>query len=161
MSGLSTKRVAALAGSVVAAAATWPTCCVPAPDALCAGNILLDAQGRAKVADFGLARCKSSHAVLTRRPETGTGAYLAPECWLIGEGVASITEHVDVYSFGVCVWELCTGERPWSGMRMREFIEKASRLGASLHATPCFGSRMHSRASCVSLGLSTHPSSRS
>ncbi|KAL3538542.1 hypothetical protein ACH5RR_001908 [Cinchona calisaya] len=72
-----------------------------------ATNILLDADMRARVADFGLARQnRESDSHLTTRI-AGTHGYLAPEYALYGQ----LTEKSDVYSFGMVVLEIMTGKK--------------------------------------------------
>lgn len=77
-------------------------------------NVLLDASGRAKVCDFGIAKFKrSSLATATNTASTaglaGTPAYMAPE---IFEGQAA-SDKADVFSFAVMLWECLTGRQPW------------------------------------------------
>ncbi|KAJ3676297.1 hypothetical protein LUZ60_003709 [Juncus effusus] len=70
-------------------------------------NILLDSNFCAKVADFGMAKLIGrdfSHVLTTMR---GTIGYLAPE-WLSGQPV---TTKVDVYSFGMMLFEIICGKR--------------------------------------------------
>ncbi|XP_038682608.1 probable receptor-like protein kinase At1g11050 [Tripterygium wilfordii] len=72
-----------------------------------ATNILLDADMRARVADFGLAKqSREGQSHLTTRV-AGTHGYLAPEYALYGQ----LTEKSDVYSFGVVVLELMCGRK--------------------------------------------------
>ncbi|KAG2431663.1 hypothetical protein HYH02_013240 [Chlamydomonas schloesseri] len=68
-----------------------------------------------KITDFGISRL--NHATLvTQRPGAGTPAYLAPECY---EAAAlkrgTITHRADMYSFGIMLWELLSGLKPWHG----------------------------------------------
>lgn len=94
-------------------------------------NILLDANGRAKISDFGLARCKYSAYLDTNRPETGSMAYMAPECW-DPSGVGGLSDKMDLYSYGVVLHEMVTGERPWAGIRMAAFVSKVVATRARL-----------------------------
>lgn len=72
-----------------------------------ATNILLDADMRARVADFGLAKQnREGQSHLTTRV-AGTHGYLAPEYALYGQ----LTEKSDVYSFGVVVLEIMCGRK--------------------------------------------------
>jgi eukaryotic-like serine/threonine-protein kinase len=73
-------------------------------------NILVTADGRVKVADFGLARAVSGSTVTTTGSVLmGTAAYLAPEQFLHGTADA----RSDVYSAGVLFFELLTGNLPF------------------------------------------------
>ena len=73
-------------------------------------NVMLTRDGRAKIADFGIARIESS--TITQVGEVlGTAAYMSPEQFL-GEPVDART---DLYSAGVLFYKLLTGERPFEG----------------------------------------------
>ncbi|XP_038906333.1 serine/threonine-protein kinase STY8-like isoform X2 [Benincasa hispida] len=73
-------------------------------------NLLMDENMVVKVADFGVARVQTQSGVMTA--ETGTYRWMAPE----------VIEHkpydhkADVFSFGIALWELLTGEIPYSSM---------------------------------------------
>lgn len=70
-------------------------------------NILLDADFRALVSDFGLSRLKGKEESRIVTNIRGTRGYLAPE-WLLENG---ISEKCDVYSFGMVLLELIGGRR--------------------------------------------------
>ncbi|MFV0460227.1 MAG: Stk1 family PASTA domain-containing Ser/Thr kinase [Actinomycetales bacterium] len=75
-------------------------------------NVLITADGRVKVADFGLARAASlSHSSATTGMLMGTAAYLSPE--LVTRGVADARS--DVYAAGIMTFEMLTGRQPYVG----------------------------------------------
>jgi serine/threonine protein kinase len=72
-----------------------------------ATNILLDADMRARVADFGLAKESSESKSQLNTRVAGTYGYLAPEYALYGQ----LTEKSVVYSFGVVILEIMCGRK--------------------------------------------------
>ena len=92
-------------------------------------NLLLTADGRLKLADFGLAKYKSGDGGgMSAQPYrmtgfTGTLRYMAPEVVRCEE---SYDEKVDIYSFGLVLWGMCTGELPLQDKTRDEFIQAAA-----------------------------------
>ncbi|MCC7446548.1 MAG: SUMF1/EgtB/PvdO family nonheme iron enzyme [Anaerolineae bacterium] len=73
------------------------------------GNILLDDDGRAFLADFGIARLINSAGTTTFTAEIGTPAFMAPEQH-IGKNVDART---DVYALGVMLYVMTVGQLPF------------------------------------------------
>eukprot|EP00891_Asterochloris_glomerata_P007287 jgi/Astpho2/7287/Aster-01593 len=78
------------------------------------GNVLLDQHGNAKLGDVGLS-CALTKTHLSHHNSPGTWAYCAPEI-MMGE---SVSVKADIYSFGVTLHEIITGEPPQRG-RLRQ-----------------------------------------
>jgi eukaryotic-like serine/threonine-protein kinase len=74
-------------------------------------NVILNGDGRAKVTDFGIARSLEIQGVTQSGAVLGTSNYIAPE-QASGQPVDRTT---DVYSLGVVLFELLTGEVPFPG----------------------------------------------
>ncbi|HSG01181.1 MAG TPA: serine/threonine-protein kinase, partial [Vicinamibacterales bacterium] len=101
-------------------------------------NVMLGADGRIKVLDFGLAKqmlpdpADPTAATASFEAATGTGvvlgtiAYMSPEQ---AEG-RRVDARSDLFSFGVLLYELLTGERPFRG------DSAASVIGSLLRDTP-------------------------
>src|SRR3954466_1054130 len=73
-------------------------------------NVLMDPDGRAKVTDFGISRSLDADGLTATGRVLGTTDYVAPE-QALGEDV---TEQSDVYSLGICLFEMLTGSVPFS-----------------------------------------------
>ncbi|HUS21724.1 MAG TPA: protein kinase, partial [Aeromicrobium sp.] len=75
-------------------------------------NIFIDSDGRALLADFGVARSMTGDTQLTMNGVAiGTPSYMAPE-QIDGD---HIDGRADIYSLGLVAWEMLTGHRPWEG----------------------------------------------
>ncbi|PNW71755.1 hypothetical protein CHLRE_16g673821v5 [Chlamydomonas reinhardtii] len=94
-------------------------------------NVLLksstiDSRGfNCKVADFGLSNIVSDNSYFNKHAE-GTITHLAPEAM---QPNGKLTKAVDVYAFGIMMWELYTGLRPYTGYRTIDVAVKVSKEG--------------------------------
>jgi len=74
-------------------------------------NVLLDDEGRAKVTDFGIARTLDEEGLTADGRVLGTTDYVSPE-QALGQPV---TGQSDLYSLGIVLYEMLTGEVPFRG----------------------------------------------
>ncbi len=101
-------------------------------------NVLVDAVGRPRILDFGLAYSKAAGRDLFESAIIGTPAYMAPE-QLAGEAVDAL---VDVHAIGILLYEMLTGRRPYEALTREELTKKIlehtptppSQLAPGVHA---------------------------
>ncbi|MCC7377402.1 MAG: protein kinase [Verrucomicrobiales bacterium] len=84
-------------------------------------NILLDADGKPYLTDFGLAKLVEQNSTLTQTMAfLGTPSYMAPE--QAAGKIKELTTAVDVYGLGAVLYELITGQPPFAGGTTAETI---------------------------------------
>ncbi|KAF3925365.1 hypothetical protein ABW20_dc0110144 [Dactylellina cionopaga] len=95
-------------------------------------NILLDSNGNLKLADFGFATLYKHKGQVKKSTQlVGSPPYVAPE---VSQGIGYVGDQVDLWSCGVVLFVLLTGNTPWDEPtdRSAEFCEYKSTGG---HAT--------------------------
>src|ERR1041384_6270711 len=107
-------------------------------------NVMLDAQARTKLTDFGVARVQDSDKTSVERTQAGTmvgtPAYMSPE-QITG---ANIDKRTDVFSAGIILYQFLTGEKPFTGSGAwtiaKKIIQEEPPLPSSLNnaITPIF-----------------------
>ncbi|KAG0461046.1 hypothetical protein HPP92_021343, partial [Vanilla planifolia] len=85
-------------------------------------NMLLDKTRTLKIADFGVARVEAQNPY-DMTGETGTLGYMAPEV-LNGN---PYNRKCDVYSFGICVWEIYCCDMPYPNLTFSEITSAVVR----------------------------------
>jgi WD40 repeat protein len=84
-------------------------------------NVLIDDNGTAHVADFGLARRLEQCLVADNNEISGTPSYMAPEQAIAGP--QKITPATDIWGLGAIGYELVTGQPPYLGKTPHETLK--------------------------------------
>jgi serine/threonine protein kinase len=77
-------------------------------------NILLDDKFLPRIADFGFAKMISLENVIKMTTKKGTPAYMAPELDKEGSSANGIFGAVDVFAFGMMLWEMAAEKEPFT-----------------------------------------------
>jgi serine/threonine-protein kinase len=86
-------------------------------------NILISHEGEIKVSDFGVAKGSRSPDLTATGAVIGTPFYMSPE-QASGE---KLTPQSDIYSVGIVLYEMLTGQKPFSGADGNAITAKVSR----------------------------------
>ena len=115
-------------------------------------NILIDEHGKPLITDFGIA---STHEAIEETATKGTLPYMAPE--QVANEPQLIDQRADIYSLGVVLYELLTGESPYSartpGTLREQILFRQPKLIGDESVTPAI------KAVCLRC-LSKHPADR-
>ncbi len=97
-------------------------------------NIMVDKTSQVKIMDFGLAFFQGSHSLTRADQVMGTVAYFSPEQ---ARGEADIDHRTDLYALGVILFELCSGQLPFSAQNpvdmIRQVLDVTPRSLLELH----------------------------
>ncbi len=88
-------------------------------------NVMIDSEGRVRIADFGLAGIAGG--IKGTEIQSGTPAYMAPETMAGRE----VTTRSDIYALGLVLYELFTGARAFSGKSVAELARKHAEESAT------------------------------
>ncbi|MDX9974830.1 MAG: protein kinase, partial [FCB group bacterium] len=81
------------------------------------GNFLFSRDGRqVKIVDFGLSKSTATWRMRLQRETGGTRIYMSPEQL----AKKKLDERSDIFSFGITIYELFTGQHPCNGRDARE-----------------------------------------
>jgi serine/threonine protein kinase/Tol biopolymer transport system component len=96
------------------------------------GNILISKNGYAKLADFGLARMTEAAQENSDETRTGSGMLMGTPAYMSPEQASgqSLDVRSDIFSFGVVLYELLAGRRPFAGKTSLETLHQV------IHAEP-------------------------
>jgi serine/threonine protein kinase len=90
-------------------------------------NLMLDRWGKIKVMDFGLARAPGHQQITMAKTLVGSLYYSSPEqVW--GQ---TLDNRSDIYALGVVLYEMATGQRPFTGRTLTELTQAI--VGGVLH----------------------------
>jgi formylglycine-generating enzyme required for sulfatase activity len=85
-------------------------------------NFMVDRNGKIKLLDFGIA--KNIDASSAEYTQTGTGAQMGTPMYMSPEQITetkSVTTQSDIYSLGVVLWQMVTGQKPYDTKTLSRF----------------------------------------
>jgi serine/threonine protein kinase/tetratricopeptide (TPR) repeat protein len=83
-------------------------------------NIMIDSEGKVYIMDFGVAKSQEAHEIGPEKRFIGTPAYISPE----QAKAEKVDQRSDIYSLGIIIYEMLTGQRPFEADTIEGFIQK-------------------------------------
>jgi serine/threonine protein kinase len=99
-------------------------------------NFMIDKKGKVKLLDFGIA--KNTDASSAEYTQTGTGMQMGTPMYMSPEQITetkSVTAQSDIYSLGVVLWQLVTGEKPYNTATLSNYQLQTKIVNESLSKT--------------------------
>ena len=110
-------------------------------------NFMVDSKGKVKLMDFGIA--KNTDANAAEYTQTGTGMQMGTPMYMSPEQVKSTKEvsfASDIYSLGVVLWQMVTGEKPYDLKTLSSFDLQTKIVTEKLPLTNTFWDSMIEKA---------------
>ena len=85
-------------------------------------NFMIDPEGKVKLMDFGIA--KTTETTSPEYTQTGTGVQMGTPMYMSPEQITatkSVTPQSDIYSLGVVLWQMVTGQKPYDTKTLSTF----------------------------------------
>ncbi|MFY7972721.1 MAG: TonB family protein [Flavobacteriales bacterium] len=99
-------------------------------------NFMIDREGKVKLMDFGIA--KTLDASSSEYTQTGTGAQMGTPMYMSPEQITetkSVTAQSDIYSLGVVLWQMVTGQKPYDTKTLSRFQLESKIVNEPLPST--------------------------
>ena len=87
-------------------------------------NLIMDAQGRLVLGDFGLARTGDARRLTQTGRAVGTPLYMSPEQISASRGEEGVDGRSDIYALGATLYEALTGQPPFSGLDLLDLLKR-------------------------------------
>jgi serine/threonine protein kinase len=110
-------------------------------------NFMLDKKGKVKLMDFGIA--KNTDAYAAEYTQTGTGMQMGTPMYMSPEQITetkSVTPQSDIYSLGVVLWQMVTGQKPYDTKTLSNFQLQTKIVTENLTETKTLWDRIIQKA---------------